>query len=350
MNGLFNRVAGEHVGVLPHELKGIRPGLLLGNAARNRLFRNVFRAGSHREALAELTWLEQIARADFIAARRTLEHALGRFALERGTAEGARNAHMRCLLKLFGGSSVFPEKPLEQRRVAPVRLEIVPIGIFRGLKLRYVSQLHQAVNHLNRLMANANGVRRLLPASLPRHARSAICAIEASRRLVGIHRAAAILTLDGEHLFHGLASFVWVAALQRAATPAFAADPHGPNLRAIPDEKASLAKAPLPKRIRAIAPNGQAEHDGVDGMHNGEQAQEQANRGREHANKHAEHDFSDARNANHGTKACAHQEKRACRDKLNNAEKHDANAENPRDRRHTNRGEHRAAAHRAARS
>ena len=75
---------------------------------------------------------------------------------------------MRCLLKLFGGSSVFLEKPLEQRRVAPVRLEIVPIGIFRGLKLRYVSQLHQAVDHLNRLMANANGVRRLLPASLPR--------------------------------------------------------------------------------------------------------------------------------------------------------------------------------------
>ena len=87
------------------------------------------------------------------------------------------------------------------------------------------------------------------------------------------------MTLDGEHLFHGLASFVWVAALQHAATPAFAADPHGPNLRAIPDEKASLMKAPLPKRVRAIAPNGQAEHDGIDGMHNGEQAQEQAKKG-----------------------------------------------------------------------
>ena len=276
LDGLFNRVAREHLGILPHELKGIRASLLLGNAARNRLFRNVFSTRSHRKALAELAWLEQIARADFIAARRAFEHALSRFALERGAAEGARNAHVRRLPKLFSGSSVFLEKPFEQRRVAPIGLEIVPIGIFRGLKLRYMGQFHQAVDHLNRLMANANGVRRLLPASLPRHARSAICAIEASRRLMGIHRAAAILALDGEHLFHGLASFVWVAALQHAATPAFAADPHGPNLRAIPDEKASPAKASLPKRVRAIAPNGQAEHDGVDGMHNGEQAQEQA--------------------------------------------------------------------------
>ena len=116
MNGLFNRVASEHLRMLPHKLKGVRTGLLLGDTARNRLLRNVFRTGSHREAFAELTWLEQIARADLLPHEGTRTRS-GRFALERGTAEGARNAHMRCLLKLFGGSSVFLEKPLEQRRM-----------------------------------------------------------------------------------------------------------------------------------------------------------------------------------------------------------------------------------------
>ena len=103
---------------------------------------------------------------------------------------------MRCLLKLFGGSSVFLEKPLEQRRNCASRA--------RNSTNRHLSQaqavIRESASSGRRPSESADGeCQRCPPAAArqpPTHARSAICAIEASRRLVGIHRAAAILTLD----------------------------------------------------------------------------------------------------------------------------------------------------------
>ena len=101
-------MACEGIGVLMDEMQGVGACLLLGNRAWNSLVGNVFRANTHGQALAECTGLKQVGDADFIAARRALEHALCRRALKGRTAKRARDGHVLGFLVLRSGGAVFP--------------------------------------------------------------------------------------------------------------------------------------------------------------------------------------------------------------------------------------------------
>ena len=75
-------MAREGIRMLVNELERSGARLLLADRTRNSLFRHVFRTKAHGQAFAKGARLEQLGDADLVSARRALEHALGRRALE----------------------------------------------------------------------------------------------------------------------------------------------------------------------------------------------------------------------------------------------------------------------------
>lgn len=75
-------MAREGIRVLANELERGGARLLLADRTRNSLLGHVFRTEAHGQTFAEGARLEQIRGTDLVSARRALEHALGRRALE----------------------------------------------------------------------------------------------------------------------------------------------------------------------------------------------------------------------------------------------------------------------------
>ena len=67
---------------------------------------------------------------------------------------------------------------LEHRLVTPMGIEEIPIGVFRFFELRDMGELEQAVDNLERLVANAQGAFGFSRAWSPRYGRPAVGALE----------------------------------------------------------------------------------------------------------------------------------------------------------------------------
>ena len=180
LDRVFHIVAGKGVRVLAHQLKRIGTRLLRRYLAGNTLLGHVLRTNAHGQALAKCPRPEQVGDADLIAAGRALKHALGRLALKGRATEGAGNTHVRGLLELLGRAAVFPQN----RLVAPVRIEKIPVGVHRRLELRHMGELKQSIDNRQRRMANAKGALGLPRIGLPRNERAAVGALKAALSLV----------------------------------------------------------------------------------------------------------------------------------------------------------------------
>ena len=61
---------------------------------------------------------------------------------------------MRRLLELLRRAAVLPQQMLQNRLIAPVRIEEIPVRVLRALELRDVRELEQPVNHRQRRMTD----------------------------------------------------------------------------------------------------------------------------------------------------------------------------------------------------
>ena len=91
---------------------------------------------------------------------------------------------MRGLLELLRRAAILPQQMFQDRLIAPVRIEEIPLRILWALKLRDVCELEQPVNHRQRRMANAQDALGLPRIGLPRNDRTAIGALKAALSLV----------------------------------------------------------------------------------------------------------------------------------------------------------------------
>ena len=184
MDRIFHVVPGKGIRVLAHQLQRVGTCLLWRDFAGNTLPRYMLRTNAQGQALAEGTGLEQVGNADLVAAGRALKHALGRWPLKGRTTEGARNAHMRGLLELLSRAAILPQQMFQDRLIAPVRVEEIPVRVLRALELRHMRELEQSIHHRQRRMANAQGALGLSGVRLPRNDRTAISALKAALSLV----------------------------------------------------------------------------------------------------------------------------------------------------------------------
>ena len=132
---------GKGIGVLAHQLQRVGTCLLRRDFAGNTLLRYILGTHAHGQALAEGAWLEQVGDANLISAGRALKHALSGLAFKGCAAEGARDVHMRRLLELLRRAAVLPQQMLQNRLIAPVRIEEIPVGVLRALELRHMGEL-----------------------------------------------------------------------------------------------------------------------------------------------------------------------------------------------------------------
>ena len=84
---------------------------------------------------------------------------------------------MRGLLELLRRAAILPQQMFQDRLVAPMRIEEIPVRVLRALELRHMRELEQSIHHRQRRMANAkrswlSGVR------LPRNDRTTIGALK----------------------------------------------------------------------------------------------------------------------------------------------------------------------------
>lgn len=256
LNRVFHVVPGKGIRVLTHQLQRVGTRLLWGNLTRNTLLGNVFGTHAHGQALAKRAGFEQVGHTNLVAAGRTFEHALGGLALKGRAAEGAGNAHVCGLLELLRRPAIFPQQMLQNRLIAPVRIEEIPFRVLRTLELRDMRELEQPVNHRQRCMANAQSALRLPSVRLPRDDRSAIGALKAAFCLVRIHGAAAVLAFNGKHLVHGnfllCTGAVDIKYVEQTGACPY---PCGPKWSTRTDEKAQRAQShagnrPPPPRAR----------------------------------------------------------------------------------------------------
>ena len=236
---------GKGFRILAHQLQCAGTCLLRRDFAGNTLPRYILRTYAHGQALAKRPRLEQVGNADLVAAGRALKHALGRLALKGRTTEGARNAHMRGLLELLRRAAILPQQMFQDRLIAPVRIEEIPVRVLRALELRHMREFEQSIHHRQRRMANTQSALGLSGVRLPRNHRAAIGALKAALSLVRVHRAAAVLTFYGKHLVHGnvllCTGAVDIKYVEQAGTCPY---PCGPKWTTQADEKArSLAPA-----------------------------------------------------------------------------------------------------------
>ena len=110
---------------------------------------------------------------------------------------------MRGLLELLRRAAILPQQMFQDRLIAPVRIEEIPVRVLRALELRHMRELEQSIHYRQRRMANAQSALGLSGVRLPRNDRTAISALKAALSLVRVHRAAAVLTFNGKHLVHG---------------------------------------------------------------------------------------------------------------------------------------------------
>lgn len=61
---------------------------------------------------------------------------------------------MRGLLELLRRAAILPQQMFQDRLIAPVRIEEIPVRVYRALKLRDVRELEQPVNHRQRRMTD----------------------------------------------------------------------------------------------------------------------------------------------------------------------------------------------------
>ena len=57
---------------------------------------------------------------------------------------------MRGLLELLRCAAVLPQQMLQNRLVAPVRIEEIPVRVLRALELRHMRELEQSIHHRQR--------------------------------------------------------------------------------------------------------------------------------------------------------------------------------------------------------
>ena len=110
---------------------------------------------------------------------------------------------MRGLLELLRRAAILPQQMFQDRLIAPVRIEEIPVRVLRALELRHMREFEQSIHHRQRRMANTQSALGLSGVRLPRNHRAAIGALKAALSLVRVHRAAAVLTFNGKHLVHG---------------------------------------------------------------------------------------------------------------------------------------------------
>ena len=65
---------------------------------------------------------------------------------------------MRSLLELLRRAAVLPQQMLQNRLVAPVRIEEVPVRVLRALELRHMAELKQPIDNRQRRMVNARAL------------------------------------------------------------------------------------------------------------------------------------------------------------------------------------------------
>ena len=152
---------------------------------------------------------------------------------------------MRSLLELLRRAAILPQQMFQDRLIAPVRIEEIPVRVLRALELRHMRELEQSIHHRQRRMANAQSALGLSGVRLSRNDRTAICALKAALSLVCVHRAAAVLTFNGKHLVHGnvllCTGAVGIKYVDQTGTCPY---PCGPKWTTQADEKArSLAPA-----------------------------------------------------------------------------------------------------------
>ena len=91
---------------------------------------------------------------------------------------------MRSFLELLSRTAVLPQQMLQNRLIAPVRIEEKPVRVLRALELRDVRELEQPINYRQRRMTNVQGTLGLPRIGLPRNDRTAIGALKAAFSLV----------------------------------------------------------------------------------------------------------------------------------------------------------------------
>lgn len=62
---------------------------------------------------------------------------------------------MRGLLELLRRAAILPQQMFQDRLIAPVRIEEIPVRVLRALELRHMRELEQSIHYRQRRMANA---------------------------------------------------------------------------------------------------------------------------------------------------------------------------------------------------
>ena len=61
---------------------------------------------------------------------------------------------MRGLLELLRRAAILPQQMFQDRLIAPVRIEEIPVRVLRALELRHMREFEQSIHHRQRRMAN----------------------------------------------------------------------------------------------------------------------------------------------------------------------------------------------------
>lgn len=91
---------------------------------------------------------------------------------------------MRGLLELLRRAAILPQQMFQDRLIAPVRIEEIPVRVLRALELRHMRELEQSIHHRQRRMTNAQSALGLSGVRLPWDDRAAIGALKAAFSLV----------------------------------------------------------------------------------------------------------------------------------------------------------------------